>query len=260
MQPFGDQGMGQPQHQGHVRIGPRGDPLGIQEVGRVVADRRDADHMGAPGGDLLQPRHRGMGCGAARLHLSIAHGNAAEGDQGVRRLRDRRPGREPTQRRHVADDMGQDGQTGGQGIAVLLPREPAEAVEEALHLGLGVMEPPGTGPAVGPGEDGVVAVGGFHPLQFLGDEVERLVPGHFDKAVAAPRPVAMLQPTFADGRRLDPAIVVQAFGHAIQNGGRIGITGQGPDGDNAVVLGFRFECSPVGAMGLEHGGRGPVCR
>jgi len=39
VQPLGDQGVGQPQHQGHIRIRTRGEPLGPQKIGRVVLDR-----------------------------------------------------------------------------------------------------------------------------------------------------------------------------------------------------------------------------
>ena len=96
-------------------------------------------------------------------------------------------------------------------------------------------------------------MGVLHPPQFFGDDVERFVPGHLDEAAAAPRPVAMLQPAFADGRCLDAAVVVHAFGHAAQDRRRIGIAGKGPDIHDAIILGAGFERSPVGTVGLVHG-------
>ena len=57
------------------------------------------------------------------------------------------------------DDMPHDDLAGADAVGVDVPRIAADAIEEALHHALRVVETPRTGPTVGPREDRVVAVG-----------------------------------------------------------------------------------------------------
>ena len=106
-----------------------------------------------------------------------------------------RPGR--------AEDVGQDHLGGAVGVVVDRVRVAADAVEEAVHLALRVVEAAGAGPAVGPAVDRLVAVLVEDAAQLAGEQLDRLGPVDLDELVGAPsrvgaRPVGRASPC---GRR-----------------------------------------------------------
>ena len=81
-----------------------------------------------------------------------------------------------------------------------------KAVQESVHLALGVVEPAGAGPAVGTAVDRLVAVGVDDAAQFGGQQLGELVPRHRDEVVGtAPGggPGTVVEPAAADGGRGD---------------------------------------------------------
>ena len=97
-----------------------------------------------------------------------------------------------------------------------MPRKGVSAkhFQEAMHLALRVVEPPGAGPAVRAAVDRLVAVGVDDAAQFAGQQFGELVPGHGDELVGAarragPGPVASQPrrtagPAIRDRCRIEP--------------------------------------------------------
>ena len=143
--------------------------------------------------------------GAASGDLGVFGRHAAEGDKelGVLRHDIERGGLVPALF-HGHDDMRHDDAAGAEAVAVIMPDIAADAVEEAVHLALRVVEAAGAGPAIGAAENGAVAVRGFDAGEFGGDEVQRDRPFHFHEGFAAAqfgrRAGAAVEPGFAYGR------------------------------------------------------------
>ena len=77
-----------------------------------------------------------------------------------------------------------------------------------MQLGLGVMKASGARPSVRASVDGSVAVLGDDPAKLTCRQIERLLPGDLDKRLTAatipPTIRPALEPTFANGRTVDP--------------------------------------------------------
>jgi hypothetical protein len=134
---------------------------------------------------------------AARVDLDVLRGHAAERNEELAVLLERRPRGVPrAQLVYAAQHVRQQRAARAQAVARHVAHVTADRVHEAMHLALRVMKAPGAAPAVRAGEYGVVAVRGLHPLQFLSDEVERLVPRHFDERLGAAPVGARAGPAF----------------------------------------------------------------
>ncbi len=123
---------------------------------------------------------------AARVDLHVLRGHAAERDEELAVLLERRPRGVPrAQLVYAAQHVRQQRAARAEAVARHVAHVAADRVHEAMHLALRVVEAPGAPPAVRAREDRLVAVRGLHPLQLRRDEIERLVPGHFDERLGA---------------------------------------------------------------------------
>ena len=92
---FGYQPMGDAQHQGGVAVGTRGQPLGLEKISQVIAQRADVDERHA----VVTARREGLAQDvagqAARFDLGVAQRRAAEHDHQFAGLGDDFPRRAP---------------------------------------------------------------------------------------------------------------------------------------------------------------------
>ena len=134
VQPLGDQGVGQPQHQGHIRIGTRGKPLGSQKIGRVVLDRSHIHKLDAR--PLTRPQAVGGSVthDAAVADLGILQRNPAKHHNEFRVGSDSRPRRLVNQKaEEVARHIRHDDIAGRCTIGVHRADKAAEQTEKALE-------------------------------------------------------------------------------------------------------------------------------
>src|SRR5215510_12407148 len=99
--------------------------------------------------------------------------------------------------------MRHEDESGTDTVVILVPHEAADSIEKAPHLALGVMEAPGTRPAIGAGEDRLVAKVTLHAAKFASHEVECFIPRHFDEGLGAAQlregAGTMFEPALAHG-------------------------------------------------------------
>ena len=217
---FGVQDVAQREHQRGVGAGHRGDPFGAQAGVGIGAQRADRDQPAAARHRGRQRRGHGVAADAARGHRGVLRGQPAERHDQVGVLRYDRPRRGARHdQAHVPDHVRQ--QHRGRPVAVGVHRADiaAQAVQEPVQLALGMVEPARAGPAVRPAEHAVRAVAAVGPAQFGGQQVKRRLPGHGYEHVAPPagRARAVLQPSPADMRPVDPRRVVMRRGQVLQD-------------------------------------------
>ena len=253
-QPLDRQGVGQAQHQRGVGIRPNGQPFGRYRFAHVGADGRDVDETAARGPRPVEVAAEAMLADATRADLIIPHRQAAEGDEEAGLLDDTFPrGDRSGGRRRLANHMRHDREGGGDGIAADLSDIAAVKAHEALQHGLGVMQLAGAGPAVGAGEDRLVAMRLAHPLQLVRHQIQRPIPGDRHVGLRAPagtRIGSPLQVALADVGAVDPAPVIDRFRHRLQDGRGLGVPGEGLGGDEAAVLHHGVETAPLRQMAL----------
>src|SRR5207245_11309067 len=104
-------------------------------------------------------------------------------------------------RRH---DMRHQHKRGADAVIILVAHEPADRIEEAPYLALGVVETSGARPAIGATEKRLVAEFAFHAGELAGHQIKRLVPRNLDKRLGAAAlgesAGTLLEPALADGR------------------------------------------------------------
>src|SRR6056297_3521816 len=108
-----------------------------------------------------------------------------------------------------------------------------------------MMKPTGARPTVRASKDRLVAMLMLHPLQFLRDDIQRLVPRHFDKSVSAAVAVAGFEPPLSDTRPRDAQFVVHRRRNSLQDGRWRFIPRERFHVDQPVTLHNRLECTPV---------------
>ena len=86
---------------------------------------------------------------------------------------------------HRGHDVRHQHARGTQAIGVLVAHVAADRIQESMDLALGVMEAAGARPAVGAAEDRPVGMLRLYAREFLGHEIERLVPRHLDERLLA---------------------------------------------------------------------------
>ena len=84
-----------------------------------------------------------------------------------------------------AENIAHQHRAGGVAVGVARVGEAADAAEEAAQLVLRMMKAARAGPSVGAGENCVVAALANHALDFIGDQIERAIPGHRDETIGA---------------------------------------------------------------------------
>lgn len=139
--------------------------------------------------------------GPRRSNLRRSLRDAAKAQHKFTMVRDFRPGRHLFLHLEVrtAYDVGKQDLGGRMGIGRSRAGVASNQVHEPAQLGLRMVETSGTGPAIRPCEDRLVAVRTMDPLQFFGHEVQGRILGHFHKGIFAPAiAIAVGQPRFAD--------------------------------------------------------------
>jgi hypothetical protein len=247
---FAGQHIGHGQHHGGVGVGANRDPLshahGIEEGRNVVADWADDDEADAGIRGLLQPVGTFMPGEAAGIELGVLHRQAAETDHLPGLGNDGLIGTDrPIGGLGGAADMGQQRQGGGEAVIVFLGGEAANGVHEAAELALGMVEPAGGRPAIGAGEDGVVAVLCFYALELARDQIQRLIPRDRDEAVGAPVTVAVFEPAFAHHGLGDPRRPMHHAGDGRQHRRGVGVVGDRQGVDDAAIPDNRVKRTPV---------------
>jgi hypothetical protein len=108
-----------------------------------------------------------------------------------------------------------------------------------------MMKSTGAGPAVATRIDRSIAVGVFDPAQFLGDQVECLVPRDIDEfVISANRGFIAIKKTFPD-RGLCDAMGIVTFNQVSANGAWVGVIGDGGNINENVVLYMKVIQTPV---------------
>ena len=216
-----DQGVGETQHQRGIGVRSRRQPFGIHKIGRVVSQGTHVNESHAVGSTPLQPVEGGVLAGAARADLGVLGGHAAEHHDEPGVLGDHRPDRLFLCEGKVApsENVRDDDLTGGGTVGVDRADVSADLVEEPVNLALGVVEAARRRPAIRSSEDGLVSVGFFYPLKFLGNEIKGTVPAHRDErldATASPPTLgSVFQPSAADHGLCDPGLVVDRGGDGL---------------------------------------------
>lgn len=187
-----------------------------------------------------------MVAGAAGLQLHVLRRGAAEHQQRVGVFGDLVPGRHGAgDRAGVADDVGQQALGGAVAVVGEIARVSAGAGEKVVELGLGVMQAPGAGPAVGAAVDRRGAVLRVCVLQGSGHEVQRRVPADVDERIDAAPTVGAVQPGGADGGPGDAVLRMDRALHGAQQRRRVAVSGERGGLDDPAVLDLWMERTPV---------------
>lgn len=250
MQVFAVERVGDAQHHRGVGLRPGRDPLGIQILRGLGADRVDADRLGAL---LFQPvdPEEGAVVGHLPADLRVAQRVGAPEHHEFGVLDDVRPGRALLVNLDRAGHIGQDhlGRPGG--IVAHRAGESAVQLQEPPQQGLAVVHPSRALPPVGAAEDRLGAVAVAHPHQFAREKLGHVVPAHPDEIIGAAAGGVRARPLFQPGpphhRILDPRGRIDRIQHPLQLRRGPGIPLPRPDRGGAPVLDGRAEHAPVAA-------------
>ena len=247
---FGIEGVGHPQHHGHVGIGVRCNPLGPGQLGGLVVDGIDADDAGAL---LLQ-------CLEAGLTLVVRHVPAVlQGYLGVDAPQHHqfgvfdhvRPGGLLLIHLDGAHDVGHDHLGGAGGVVTGITGEATGQVHQAVQQGTAVVEHADALPAVGTGVDRLRAEVALYPAYLAGHQFDGLVPAHPHPFVGAAQlgsgARAVLQPALAHHGVLDAVLGMDLVGRHVDEVVWRRIIGYRLDAHHAAIFDYGFECPPVGA-------------
>src|SRR5262249_26082544 len=135
--------------------------------------------------------------------------HAAEGNEKLAVPREHIPARVARQQLlERSHDMRHQHERSADAVIILVAHEPADRIEEAPYLTLGMVETSGTRPAIGATENGLVAEVAFHADKLAGHQIQRLVPWNLDKWLDA---AAIRE---GAGPFLDPALAYGGATHA----------------------------------------------
>ena len=115
--------------------------------------------------------------------------------------------------------MGENHLTGREAVRIHRVSEATSAVHESMQLGGAVLEHPGAGPAVGAGENGLVAKLLANPGNFSGHQTFCLIPRDSDKRLLTSASTAtaawpVVEITFPHHGLRDPTRVVNGINHS----------------------------------------------
>src|SRR5205807_6746134 len=128
----------------------------------------------------------GMDGGAAGVVLTILPRHATERDEKLAVPGEHIPARVARQQLFKrSHDMRHQHERSADAVVILVTHEAADRIEETPYLALGVVETPGTRPAVGATENGLVAELAFHAGELAGHQIKRLVPRNLDRRLGA---------------------------------------------------------------------------
>ena len=244
------EGVGHPQHHGHVGVGVRGNPLGADQLGGLVVDGVDADD---PGAFLFQRLE-------ARLTFVIRHVPAVlQGDLGVDPpehhqfgvLHHVGPGGLLLVHLDGAHHVGHDHLSRAGGVVTGITGEAAGEVHQAVQQGAAVVEHADTLPAVGTGVDRLRAEIRLDALDLAGHQFGGLLPAHSHPLVGTAQlrsgTRAVLQPALAHHGVLDAVLGVDLERRHVDEVIRCRIVGHRLDPHHAALGDDGLEGSPVGA-------------
>ena len=244
------EGVGHPQHHGHVGVGVRGNPLGADQLGGLVVDGVDADD---PGAFLFQRLEAG-------LPLVIRHVPAVlQGHLGVDPpehhqfgvLHHVGPGGLLFVHLDGAHHVGHDHLSRAGGVVTGITGEAAGEVHQAVQQGAAVVEHADTLPAVGTGVDRLRAEIRLDALDLAGHQFDGLLPAHPYPLVGSAQlrsgTRAVLQPAFAHHGVLDAVLGVDLERRHVDEVIRCRIVGHRLDPHHAALGDDGLEGSPVGA-------------
>jgi hypothetical protein len=192
----------------------------------------------------------------ARDDPGIGAAQPAEGDQKLRVLGDVGPRHRTCAQGEVAllaDDVGLHHHARATAVVVDRAGVAADPVQETMELALGVVEAPGTGPAVRAAEDRLVTERGAHAVQLVSEQIKRGGPINLDVLVVGAATViigarAVLEPPAAQGGAGDAGAGILRVGDVGDRRGRIGVIGVRPGADDvAMIVNVDQIGAPVGA-------------
>lgn len=177
--------MRQAEHDRRVGAGHQGVP--VARAVDVVTQRRERHDLPAAGAEALQRIACRVRGGAAVIDAGVLQRQAAEAHQQVGVLDDDVPLGGPLEQIVVgSDDPRHDHAGRAQAVgSAARERVSAKAIQESVHLALGVVEAARTRPAVRPAVDRLVAVAVDDPAQFTGQQFGEPLPADGDKVVGA---------------------------------------------------------------------------
>ncbi len=245
------------QHQGGIAARNDGHPCGFSR--RIATLWPDVDQFHAVLAELAEPVGRLMAGDTAHADLRVLWIDAAEHDQQFCMLGNHWPAVlfAPRHLEEVhAKDMRDDRLRSTGAVARIRRGVAADAVQEAMDLAERVMKPAGAGPAIRATKNGTVAVRRAHAIEFLGCDVECLVPRQLNEVVGAalvPCPVSpALQPAPTERGARDAGAMLHRRRHGMRNRRwcRVGLERR--DIDDAVVFRRDGERPPMarGDFGL----------
>ena len=240
--------VGDAEHHRHVGLRPRRQPFGVEVVACLGLHRIDADHLLSCGLQRFEPRVGAVvGDQVADLVVVDRVGAPEHHQLGV--LGHHRPSGRLLVDLDRADDVGQDHLGRAGRVVARRVHEAAVLRKHAAQQALAVVQLARTLPAVRAGEDRRRAVLGANPLQFPGDEIQRLGPRDAHEVAVATaigigaRAVLEICPphhrVLDAGRRIDR---IENAGQLIR---RPGVVLPWPDGDDAAVVDAGPEGAPV---------------
>ena len=178
--------MRQRQHHRGVGIGPDRDPLRPDCIGPIVADRADIDHANPGPRERRERAARAVPSASPFGDLGVLRIGSAEHDEKPSIQRDRRPrGQRPGDRLCAAEDMRQKCQRRTEAVVARLIDKPARGSEEPPQLSARLIKMTGRRPALRSAHDPRWAIFAPHPRQLAGDQVNRSLPSHPYKRLAA---------------------------------------------------------------------------
>jgi len=167
--------------------------------------------------------------------------------------RDRRPrGQRPGHRLGAAEDVRQKGQRRAKAVIAGLVDKPARGGEKAPQLPARLVKMTGRRPALRSAHDRRGAMLAPDPGELAADEVERPLPGHRDKGLAAAATAAagsIPEPAGAYHRPGDARRRMHRIGNAVDQRRGIGIQFERQGADDLAVLDDRGERTPVRMVG-----------
>ena len=181
--------------------------------------------------------------------MGVLESKPAKRDHQPRVLDDGRPVRNlADDGRKRADHARQDVLRRAEAVVCDLVDAAAAEEQKSAQKAPRVVNPTGGGPAVGAAENCSAAEGLPHAQKLLGDDRQRLIPGHLAKAVAAAAFFAFA-PTFAYRRACDPKRRMHHRRNSRKHVRRRGIAPERLTADNAAVLDKCAVGAPVGKRG-----------
>jgi hypothetical protein len=145
--------------------------------------------------------------------------------------------------------MRQEGQRSAEAIVCRLIDEAAAGPQEAVKLPARRVKDPGRTPALGAAHDRRVAVARLYTRNFVGNEIERVIPCYGHEALApTARSATGTAPALAHHRSGNAGRRMHARRDRLDQDRRVGVVLERPHPNNTPVLDLGKEGTPVGVV------------